>query len=1112
MNSLARLWRVFCGRPHGCVANGVCGLLLVLGTSGLSAAGFTRLVPLPAPHIVAASEAAPGPYLISNLIDGDSATEYASAEQGLTTYAEFDFGATVPLAAFRHRENASFGVVAASELVCFDEQGRETARVPITHLGRNGAVTFHTIQPAVPVRRVRWQVTKLGDAQAPNVGAAELTFFRPGGVEPSPAGITLDVIALPVADRAPDGSRQPLKLTLDYPYAEPCEVTVQMGTTEPKRVRLMAGAQTLEWAMPISKRDQKLPVTVADAQQRVLLRHEFSVPAFRELTIYIVPHSHVDIGYTEIQTDIEEKQMNNILAGIDAAERTASYPEGARFVWNLENLWPADMFLRRLGPERRDLFIHAVKARQIALNGLYFNVLTGLCRPEELIRAFRFAPELRAMTGVPLDSAMISDVPGYTWGTVPALVQAGIRYFSVAPNYCDRIGGSLVEWENKPFWWIGPSGRDRVLVWVPSRGYYLYKLIGGKISPEWVSSYVEALTSKGFPYDVSYLRWSCGGDNSAPDTAVCDQVKAWNETHAWPRLVIGSVHDAFQRLDQKYGAQLPEVRGDWSPYWEDGAGSSASETAMNRASSDRLAQAEALWAMLQPRSYPTRDFTDAMRHVLLYDEHTWGAARSVVEPNYRNTLEQWPIKRSYAVSADAASRDLLGRALALTNSGETTKASFDLYNTSSWTRSGLVRLPKDFAAAGDRVTDDHGQPVPSQRNVYGELVLFARDVPAFGARRYAVSAGAPHVQEKKAVVHGTTLDNGRIKVRLDPQTGDIVELRVNGGGTNFAENATGEALNRYLYFTNDDATKAVSSGPARIRVKENGPLVASLVVESSAPGCYSVVREVRLVAGEDRVEIENLVDKQRIPGVNYQAPGSKESVNFAFPFNVPGGQARIDVPFGIVRPDTDQIPGSCKNWLVVNRWADFSRGDDGITWISLDAPLVQLGGLTANLLNSQANPAVWRKQIGPTQKLYAWVMNNHWGTNYRAYQEGPQTFRFVLQPHGAYDPAAASRAAIEASQPLLPMRAFGAAPQGSRLQLTSGDVLVIGIKPSDDGRAVVVRLWNATEKEATTRLQWSDPAPRRVSISDTSEQPMSDATESISLPAHGIVTLRADLL
>ena len=60
---------------------------------------------------------------------------------------------------------------------------------------------------------------------------------------------------------------------------------------------------------------------------------------------------------------------------------------------------------------------------------------------------------------------------------------------------------------------------------------------------------------------------------------------------------------------------------------------------------------------------------------------------------------------------------------------------------------------------------------------------------------------------------------------------------------------------------------------------------------------------------------------------------------------------------------------------------------------------MQVGDITATLLNSQYNPDSWRKTVEPTQKLYSWAMNNHWHTNYRAYQEGPVQFRFVLRPH-----------------------------------------------------------------------------------------------------------------
>ena len=97
---------------------------------------------------------------------------------------------------------------------------------------------------------------------------------------------------------------------------------------------------------------------------------------------------------------------------------------------------------------------------------------------------------------------MISDVPGYTWGTVTAMAQAGIRYFSVAPNYFDRIGDILVQWENKPFWWIGPDGHSKVLVWIPFWGYAMSHRYGA-MSPQLVEDFCEGLEKRSYAYDIA---------------------------------------------------------------------------------------------------------------------------------------------------------------------------------------------------------------------------------------------------------------------------------------------------------------------------------------------------------------------------------------------------------------------------------------------------------------------------------------------------------------------------------------------------------------------------------------------------------------------------------
>ncbi|OHB65283.1 MAG: hypothetical protein A2Y77_14930 [Planctomycetes bacterium RBG_13_62_9] len=963
-------------------------------------------------------------------------------------------------------------------------------------------------------------------------------------------------------------TQQPILVTLRH-FGEEADAVVRLQGGPATKLGLKKGRQQVELMVDAVETPTNRQVMV-DVDGKTVAFREVTLKPVRKLAVFITPHSHTDIGYTEIQTAIEAKQVQNLLDGMAAAKRTADYPEGARFVWNVEVLWAADLYLHRLSNEQRAEFLDAVEKGQVVLNGMYLNELTGLCRPEELVRLFRYSTELARQTGVPIDAVMTSDVPGQTWGTVTAMAHAGIRYFSTAPNYFDRIGTILREWENNPFYWVGPDGRSKVLVWIPFWGYAMSHRYG-KMSPQLVDDMYAGLEKRGYPFDITYVRWSGHGDNAVPDPAICEFVKDWNARYAWPRFIISGTSEAFRAFEQHYGDLLPVVRGDWTPYWEDGAGSSALETAMNRASSDRLAQAETLFAMLKPSEYPAAAFEDAWNKVLLYSEHTWGAWCSVSEPQRKETLEQWGIKKGYAEAADKQSRELLAAALA-TDQGVARSNSFereasngpapseqhrqtslsvapgagavDVFNTLSWRRTGLVTLSQELSAAGDRVLDDKGKVVPSQRLASGELVFLAGNVPPFAVRRYALGGivkaeglgdGSSSTQDHRqaalddathrAIAQGATLDSGIIRLRVDEKTGGIVELTAKAIGGNFADTSGGEALNDYLYLPGDDLKDLKRNGPVAIRVGENGPLVASLIIESAAPGCKKLVRELRVVTGLDYVEIINTVDKERLNAKSYHAKEGKESVNFAFPFAVPDGDILLDIPLGVTRPEADQMPSACKNWFTVGRWADVSNKERGVTWVTLDAPLVQVGGITATLLNSQYNPDVWRKHVEPTQKLYSWAMNNHWGTNYRAYQEGPTVFRFILRPHGRRDTAEASRFATTFSQPLLAVRvaqppSAGITPEGGGatwkpigmplLSVEPNDVIVTALKPSNDGQALIVRLFGASAETKSARLQWGDRQPKAVFLSDTSEQPGKRVADRIEVPASGLVSLRAE--
>ena len=122
---------------------------------------------------------------------------------------------------------------------------------------------------------------------------------------------------------------------------------------------------------------------------------------------------------------------------------------------------------------------------------------------------------------------------------------------------------------------------------------------------------------------------------------------------------------------------------------------------------------------------------------------------------------------------------------------------------------------------------------------------------------------------------------------------------------------------------------------------------------------------MRVVDGLDRVEIIDKVDKLPVR--------TPEGLHFGFEFNVPDAMVRINSPMAVVEPEVDQLPGACKNWFSVERWVDVANADYGVTWATVDAPLVEMGGLTANLLRSQPNPKAYLKTIQPSPRLYSWI-------------------------------------------------------------------------------------------------------------------------------------------
>ena len=925
-----------------------------------------------------------------------------------------------------------------------------------------------------------------------------------------PAGLVVGKVtaddALTGSDKAP---RQTLHLQFYWisssAITAPLTATLLDNRGDRQPIEIKAGPQTVDFSVPAVNQPTWLTASIIVGDQTYAAAPVEMRP-MRQWIVYVLPHSHHDLGYTDIQPHILERQRHNLDLALDEINRTRDYPAGARFIWNAEVLWSMDYYLTS-HPEKAPRLIAAIRDGTVYPDGWYANELTGLCRPEELLHLTSFGLKLQEKTGVPIDSAMISDVPGLSWGCVQALNEAGIRYLSAGPNYFDRIGHTLVATEDKPFYWVSPSGNNKVLVWTPWQGYSLAPEIGplsGVGAQARLIAHLDELEKNHYPYDTVYIRWDGFGDNAVPDDSLAPFVKKWNETHVSPRFVISTTSQAFHAFENRYGKQLPVLRGDFTPYWEDGSGSSAHETSLNREAAELLVQAGTLYALLNPRAVPADAFNAAWRDVILYDEHTWGASDSISNPDRPGVEEQWKYKQAFAVDARQQAANLLQQAAA--NRGSVVPNQFDVFNTCNWTRSDIVTLSKTDSAAGDQVLDSAGDPVPSQRLSTGELLFLARNISPLAASRFTVAAGTNPTSSSStssSSLHAGNLElaNAWFTLKLDAKSGGITEW-VNADHPGNLIDHRHANLNDYAYVTGGGLNQVQYAGTPAITIKESGPLMASLLVQGKAPGANSLSREIRIYRDFPRIDILDNLDKTDIREV--------EAGHLAFPFNLPNGQIRLDSQFAVTRPELDQIPGANKNWFPVTRWADISNPQYGITLVTLDAPLVEVGGITATLPRTQSDPNAFRTHIDPTQTIYSWIFNNHWETNYRASQHGRLTFRYALQTHHAYDALAASRFGIERSQPLVVFPAAGPALTTPRMTMEPDNLLLTAFKVSDDGQAWIARFFNPSDTPATARINWAEPKPSQLWRSNLSEKPFEKINGPITVPAWSLLTIRAD--
>lgn len=795
----------------------------------------------------------------------------------------------------------------------------------------------------------------------------------------------------------------------------------------------------------------------------------------RHWTIYEVFSSHVDIGLHDPQ--YKQRLLGNTC--IDRAQelldQTATYTDASRFRYVIEGLWWWGNYERDRSETAARQFIGTyAKSGLIGIGASHSGNRTEAYGTEELVRSAYTARELRERWGLAADTMLMVDNNGLTWPLVTAYADAGIRYLGFYPNpwnpdavNCWSPGGMPgsridVGWDSKLphlFYWLGPDGNRKILVWsnlsygnMASHSFGHNQSDPVKIAPLMAKQL--ALAEARYPYDV----WMVPNynDNQAPGLGAANRAKAWNAVWRWPELrTVGDLSVPFKEVEKRFGDQIPTLSGLMTAGWAQHPVTTPTLLADKFAADRLLPTAEKLAALARLTDpsylYPVTAFRRAWDALVCNDEHGYGTSYYKGRPVY----DTWMQKKAWIEQAMLTATVESGRALrALASHVETAGPCVLVFNPTLHARRETVEAELPESCAGRcavRCPDGTTATAVSE----GRRLRFrTTDIPPFGYAVFALEPGNAPSASSKPSPEPPLLENAFYRVRFD-RDGAIVSLYDKHLRRELMDVKAPYKGNQLVYSKDRNKTFVTPSRAAF--AVETSPLEQAVTATLDDPDTKArIVQRVSLPTHEKRVDIDNRLHHVRDLG---NVKRWDRFGYYAFPFAVPDGEFRVGLNGCHARAYGDQTGLTTDAYHAARDWAHVGNRSFGITLVQQDSSLIECGKIHAPKRTFGEKPA--------NAHLYSyaftdWLYAHAWAT-------GPShinlRYRYSILSHkGPFRKADVPRFAERSVTPplavVLPQAQPGALPSGqhSFLSVKADNIELLTLKLSETpGRGLVAR-------------------------------------------------------
>ncbi|GAA1566025.1 glycoside hydrolase family 38 C-terminal domain-containing protein [Actinomadura kijaniata] len=872
-------------------------------------------------------------------------------------------------------------------------------------------------------------------------------------------GLSVRAAVLPLFRRDDAGRlRQAVRLSVSGEHGPDVELTLR----EPDGPVLAAGRPggngQVDLLVPEVHAPLRVTLEVRDGTGLVGAA-QVEVTPQRKWNVFVVHHSHLDIGYTDPQGVVLRHHLDYLDAALRLSRETADWPDDARFRWSVESSLPALRWLEARPEATVAEFVDRSRAGQIEVTAFPMQLHTEACSAEELYRQLRHVADLRERHGIQVRSAMHTDIPGAVVGVVDALSAAGVRYLSAAHNWAGRsvpyvTGGDGL---GRPFRWRAPSGRE-LIVWFTDTPHGMAYMEGNTVglvdgydlAEDLLPRYLEALAERPYPYGPGTFGWYAApgqvgaakapdvldavhlrvqgahADNAGPSIVPAQIVRRWNQTWDYPRLRTATNSEFFEHVEREHGDRLQTHEGDWTDWWADGLGSGARPLGYVRRAQSTLRAAETLHAFADVRAGEdggaTGAIDDAYDLAALFDEHTWGAANpweDAEEAGDSGGL-QWGRKSSFAYQAHDDAADLLHagahRFGATFGPAPGALASFVVVNPGTAARTDVVRafLPRDVVAVdvpialvdartGERVPHHEREVDPDEwptRPIGRHLEAVLPDVPGLGHVRLDVLPGdAPAAAPEDLGLDGT-IENEYYRVAYDVRKGHLVSVFDKSAGRELVNPDAAGGFGQYIYDRYATAPHFNHmSGHMLVHDK-------TLLGDRAIGGHAGIVRAERTPAGERLVvELHGKGTDWVRTTIELYAGVPRLDLRYQLAKQPTPAKEAVFFSFPFAAggaPSAWELTGGVGGTEVPSVPGSAEHMRPIRHWVAFEDPDLSVAWATLEApLVQFGSIHMPYAPFPPTLEeepatVYSWALNNIWDTNFPSQQQGETTFRYAV--------------------------------------------------------------------------------------------------------------------